>query len=229
VTAIVRLDKSFSYRGAPERWSNKYHLTGANPGSNAEWDAILAALTTAEKPLYPSTTTIVYASCYISDTGAAVYTKDYTLTTAEKPLYPSTTTIVYASCYISDTGAAVYTKDYTLTTPIPGTYPGTGAAMAGDQAAWVRWWAGQTNTRGKLIYLRKYFHGGSVGTSGGDSLHPTYKTALTTFGALMVSGLTITGYSGRSMADKAGHAAQNSVVPTYVTTRTLKRRSNSPL
>jgi hypothetical protein len=194
MTAIVRLDKSFSYRGQPERWSNKYHLTGGNPGSTAEWDQILAALTTAEKAVYDSTTTIVYASCYTSDTGAAVYT-----------------------------------KDYTLSTPIPGTLGVGGVKMAGDQSAWVRWWAGRYNTRGKLIYLRKYFHGGQITTGGGDTLQSSYKTALTTFANLMISGLTITGYSGRSLADKNGNAAQTTSVPSYVTTRTLKRRSNSPL
>lgn len=194
VTAIVRLDKNFTYRGQPERWSNKYHLTGANPGSTAEWDAILAALTTAEKALYTPATTIVYASCYTSDTGPAVYT-----------------------------------KDYTLTTPIPGTRSVTNTQMSGDQAAWIRWWAGQYNTRGKMIYLRKYLHGGEIIASGGDALATGYKTALTTFGNLLISGLTVAGFSSRSLADKAGHAAQTMNVPTYVTTRTLKRRSNSPL
>src|SRR5436190_17715978 len=113
MTAIVRLDKTFTYRGQPERWSNKYHLTGANPGSTAEWDAILAALTAAEKAVYQNDTSIVFASCYTSDTGAAVYTKDYT-------------------------GA-----------PVAGTLSGTGGVkMAGDQSAWVRWWAGRYNSRG---------------------------------------------------------------------------------
>lgn len=194
MTAIIRLDKSFSYRGQPERWSNKYHLTGANPGSTAEWDAILAALTTAEKAVYALATTIVFASCYTSDTGAAVYTKDYS------------------------------------GSPIAGTLSlSTGVAMAGDQSAWVRWWAGQYNSRGKLIYLRKYFHGGGIVAAGGDTLMTVYKTALTTFANLMLSGLTISGYSSRSIADKNGNAGVSMAVPTYVTTRTLKRRSNSPL
>lgn len=194
MSAIVRLDKSFTYRGVAERWSNKYHLTGASPGSNAEWDAILAALTTAEKAVYLSTCSIVFASCYTSDTGAAVYT-----------------------------------KDYTLSTPIAGTLTGSGVQMAGDQSAWVRWWAGQYNSRGKAIYLRKYFHAGNIASGGGDSLLTAYRTTLTTFANLMISGLTVTGYSGRSIADKNGNAAVSMNVPTYVTTRTLKRRSNSPL
>lgn len=196
MTAIVRLDKSFTYRGAAERWSNKYHLSGANPGSTAEWDAILLALATAEKAVYNATVTIVYASCYTSDTGPAVYTKDYT----QAP-----------------------------NTPIAGSLATTGNLMAGDQSSWVRWWAGQYNTRGKLIYLRKYFHGGRIDTGNGDLLYSGYKTALGTFAALGVSGFTITGFSGRSIADKNGNAAQTYAVPTYVTTRTLKRRSNSPL
>lgn len=194
MSTIVRLDKSFTYRGQPERWSNKYHLTGANPASTAEWDAILTALTTAEKNVYLPATSIVFASCYTSDTGAAVYTKDYS-------------------------GA-----------PIVGNLGlSTGVAMAGDQAVWVRWWAGQYSTRGKLIYLRKYFHGGALAAGGGDTILSNYKTVLTSFANSMITGLTITGFSSRSIADKAGHAASAMAVPTYVTTRTLKRRSNSPL
>lgn len=193
----IRLDKSFTYRGAAERWSNKYHLSGSAPASTAEWTAICDALVAAEKTLYPSGTTVIYAAGYNSDTGAAVYTRDYTIS-------PDT--------------------------PVAGTLSTTGSVpVPGDDAWWVRWWAGQYNSRGKKIWLRKYFHSTLAATGGGDNLLAGQKTAGGTFGALLISGLTVTGYASRKLADKDGNVASAYNVVTYITTRTLKRRSGSPL
>lgn len=197
MACIVRLEQSFTYRGVAERYSNKYHLTGGTPASQAEWDAIVTALATAVKAALKTGTSIVYAAGYTGETGAAVFTKDYTVS-------PNT--------------------------PIAGTYAGTSGILApGDAAAWIRWWAGQTNERGKKIYLRKYFHQVALAAGGGDTIEAAQKTAYGTLGALLVSGLTVTGYGGRTLCDKNGNAATSYNVPTYVTTRTLKRRSNSPL
>src|ERR1700754_3988122 len=122
----LRLDKSFTYRGAPERFSNRYHFNGSNPASSAEWKAITDALVAQEKTLYPAGTTVIYAAGYTSDTGAAVYPRDYTVS-------PDT--------------------------PVAGTLVTTGLTECpGDDSFWARWWCGQYNSRGKKIYLRKYWH-----------------------------------------------------------------------
>lgn len=194
----IRLDKSFTYRGNAEQWSNKYHLTGSNPADAAEWKAITDALVAAEKLIYDSTVTVVHAAGYTSDTGPNVYYRDY---------------------------------NTSPDTPVAGTYVGTGGnRTSGDVAWWVRWWCGQYNSRGKKIWLRKYFHDAYAQTGGtGDSLLGTQKTAGGTFATTLQSGLTITGYSSRSLCDKNGHTATSHDVVTYLTTRTLKRRSNSPL
>jgi hypothetical protein len=74
VAISIRTDKSFDYRGAPEQWSNRYHLGGGNPASPAEWEAIYQAITYLEAPLVPAAVSFVGASGYLSDTGAAVWT-----------------------------------------------------------------------------------------------------------------------------------------------------------
>ena len=194
----LRIDKSFSYRGAAERWSNRYHLNGSVPATQAEWLAITNALVAIEKTLYPPGVTVVFASGYASDTGPAVYTRDFTV--APDAVVPGTLA------------------------------PGTGVQLGGDEAFWVRWFCGQTNSRGKKIYLRKYFHNAYRDASGGgqDTLATPQKTAALTFSTSM-NGFAVTGYATRAICDKAGNLAISQNVVTFVTTRTLKRRGGSPL
>lgn len=197
MTWSIRIDKSFTYRGSPEKFSNKYHFNGSNPANSTEWKAITDALVAQEKTLFPVGTTIIYAAGYTSDTGPAVYTRDFTVS-------PDT--------------------------PVAGTLVTTGAVETpGDDAFWARWWTGQYDSRGKKIYLRKYWHPAYITSGNPDQLFSGQKTAASTFAALMISGLTVTGYSTRTLCDKSGNVATAYNVVTYVTTRTLKRRSGSPL
>lgn len=186
-----------SYRGAPERWSNKYHFDGSNPADSTEWKAICDALVANEKLIYGSGVTVVYASGYTSDTGAAVYTRDYTVS-------PDS--------------------------PVAGTFTtGTGIPTPGDDSAWIRWWCGQYDSRGKKIYIRKYFHNVLSTAGSPDTMYGTQKTAYGTLANTLMSGMAVTGYSTRHICDKNGHVASSYNVVTYITTRTLKRRSGSPL
>jgi hypothetical protein len=196
VTQIaIRIDKSFSYRTVAERWSNKYHLSGTEPANPTEWGALVDALVAVEKAIFPSTTTIVYAAGYYGDTLPAVFTRDYTLT----PF-----------------------------TPVAGTYTytaGAGTVQApGDAAAWVRWPTGQFNSKGRPIYLRKYYHDPIVVPP--DALFGSYKTALGTLATALETGF-ISG--AHKLCDKDGNIVTSHTVPTYVTTRTLKRRGKSPI
>lgn len=98
----------------------------------------------------------------------------------------------------------------------------------GDAASWVRWKTGRTNTHGKPIYLRKYFHSAILSGESDDdqdTLDSTYKADLAAFGA------TVLAASG----DWPGLAGPDGVAPpgpivasTFVTTRTLKRRGKRP-
>lgn len=112
-------------------------------------------------------------------------------------------------------------------TTVAGTLPITGGAeFPGDSAAWVRWSLDRLNPYGKRVYLRKYFHGGMVGAAATrDTLTAGYVTALQAFGAYMMGG-TITG--SRKVCDRLGNEPIATACSTFVTTRTLKRRSKRP-
>ena len=114
-------------------------------------------------------------------------------------------------------------------------FPAVGAASTagadvapGDAAAWMRWKTGRTNTHGKPVYLRKYFH--SVILAGEtdddqDSLSSGFKTGLEVKAASIAAGVG----AWPGIADKNGDAPTGpSSASTFVTTRTLKRRGARP-
>ncbi len=114
-------------------------------------------------------------------------------------------------------------------------FPAVGAAATagadiapGDCAAWMRWKTGRTNTHGKPIYLRKYFHSVILAGESGDAydqLDSTYKSGLETAAGELAAGVG----SWPGLADKNGDApAGPSAASTFVTTRTLKRRGPRP-
>lgn len=91
-----------------------------------------------------------------------------------------------------------------------------------DAAFWVRWDTGQYTSRGKKIYLRKYFHGALYAGSAYDTVAPTQKAAANTYAALMYSGSGLIGTA--RLARDTGTLAIAHNVADYITTRTLKRR-----
>lgn len=99
----------------------------------------------------------------------------------------------------------------------------SGNSVPGDVAAWVRWSTGERGSKGRPIFLRKYFH--SVGTSGSDQIVGTARTAMIAYGEKMKDG-TLPG--GVKICGPQGAVAGIVKVPTYLTTRTLKRRGKDP-
>lgn len=111
---------------------------------------------------------------------------------------------------------------------VVGSVDTTGAYIApGDAAATVRWKTARTNSKGKPIYLRKYYH--SVILAGDtadayDSLQSDYRTAINTMATDLLTPDT----------DWPGLAGPDGVIPgavftsPYATTRTLKRRGPRP-
>lgn len=151
----------------------------------------------------------------------------------EKTLYLGTSTFIRAYGYDSDldSAVAVWSRDYLAAgDSVVGTaLTGTGTYPAGDQAAWVRWKTSRLNSKGKAIYLRKYYHGvptdeDSAGTA--DNVAPGWATAASAFGAKLRDGTFISSrtLTARKFADTlVGHNTS-----TYITTRTLKRRGKRP-
>jgi hypothetical protein len=93
----------------------------------------------------------------------------------------------------------------------------------GDAAGWVRWKTGERNTKGRPIYLRKYFHGLAV--TAVDSINFQTRTAMIAYGAKMTDG-TLPGTF--RVCGPLGSQAGVVKVPTFITTRTLKRRGKDP-
>jgi hypothetical protein len=152
------------------------------------------------------------------------------LITQEKTCYVAGVTVVRAYGYDSDAANAhaVWSYDYAANSAsVPGTLTSTSAVIAsGDQAAWVRWKTSRLNTKGKPIYLRKYFHGGTIGTGSPDFITTAWATALAALGTKMRDGTFL---DARTLTAR-GHTDTlvGSTAAVYITTRTLKRRGKRP-
>jgi hypothetical protein len=147
----------------------------------------------------------------------------------EKTLYSNRVTIYKAYCYADLAAAVTYVYDLALFAGVvPGTFSGSaGAATPGDVAGWVRWDTGRRSSRGKPVYLRKYFHDVEVnGAPNQDQVTSTQLTAYNAFGTALLSALG----GGFALADPhtgalpPGPRASSS----FATTRTLERRGKRP-
>lgn len=147
----------------------------------------------------------------------------------EKTCYKSTSAVVRGYGHVPGTNHAIWTYDYLHGSGhVPGTLGLTGGydSMAGDQAGVLEWPTAAFTTRGKRIYLRKFFHDGGQGTSSHvDEIDPACITAYDAFGAAWVSGYISATYK---IAGPQGAAGGTPRTLPYVTTRTLKRRGKRP-
>jgi hypothetical protein len=152
------------------------------------------------------------------------------LTAEEKKLYESSVKIVRAYGYTSDSpsAGAAWVRDATLLgAEITGTGSFTGNLMAGDQAAMLYWKTGRLTSKGKAIYLRKFFHGGRVHLTERDQIAANWKTELESFATLLASGAGVDGRHIRGIGQSTDTIFTSGASP-YVTTRTLKRRGRRP-
>jgi hypothetical protein len=143
----------------------------------------------------------------------------------EQPIFWPGVSFVRAYGYNSDNPSdpSVWTHDWTQPGPPPvgtGTFAGHG--FAGDQAACVEWMTDSRNSRGKMIYLRKYLHSGAVGTVDVDQLDNSYLTALENYAG------TIGPFHGGLTSRHGNRTITGHYVIPWVTTRTLKRRGKRP-
>jgi hypothetical protein len=151
------------------------------------------------------------------------------LVAQEKTLYPSTTTVVRGYGYDDPDPDAnsVWSVDLTVSpnNPVAGTYTPGGSRCPGDAAVWVRWGLDRFNTKGKRVYLRKYFHPAYNDGTTFDQVHSAWTTAANAFGAKLEDGSFL---AARKITDHLGTALVGHASGAYVTTRTLKRRGKRP-
>ena len=195
----ITLVKRFYYRGDPnEEFSNTYHLSGSVPSDATAWRTLVDALIAQEKTGYSFDVQVIRAYGYDSD---------------------------------SPTATAVFSVDLTVSpnSPVSGTLSPTGGAQqSGDCAVWVRWKTSRLNSRGKPIYLRKYFHDvfATIVTNTADTVLAAQKTALNALGAKLQDG----SFAEARTVTARGHT--DTIVShgasSFVTTRTLKRRGKRP-
>ncbi len=75
----IRIVKQFTYRGETQDFSNRYHFSGHTPVSDAEWTALLDAVTASEKAIFTNVVTIVSGVCYLPGSDVPVFSKAYSL------------------------------------------------------------------------------------------------------------------------------------------------------
>jgi len=190
--------KQFTYRDDPtEEWGNTYHFDVPPPSTSANWKILADALIAEEVKCFASTSRVIRAYGYDSDDAHA---------------------------------ASVWSYDYLVAgTPSPGTIvpPGGGAKVAGDQAGvfWAK--LPVMNSKGKPIYLRKYFHDCYVSTTDIDKLHANQKGYYETFAGKLVGGTIAV--LGHWVARTHPDVPISSGADQWITTRTLKRRGKRPL
>lgn len=191
-TDSITIVQKFSYRGAPEEFSNTYHLDGTTPTDDAGWKDVADDLIALLAPLFGGDVKFVRAYGYEAGNDHAVSVIDYAT--------------------LGDLPEGSFS-------------PGSAKKAPGDAAMTCRWWTGATNSRGKKIYLRKYFHDVYMDVSDADKVYSGQLTALQTFAdALLndpISGdLVLVGPQGANVV--------NADASQWITTRTLKRRGRRP-
>ena len=148
------------------------------------------------------------------------------LVALEKTCYTTETTVVRAICYENTDDDAVYTYNLAdFAGVVHGTCAPTSGAQAGDVAVLARWGTGRTSTKGKPIYLYKFFHDAWAQASPNeDNVNGTQYDAVYAF----AEDVMTTSGDWPGMAGKDGVAPTGWHVGLYLTTRTLKRRGRRP-
>lgn len=103
-TPSLTIIKKFTFRGKDEEWSNKYHFTGATPGTDAAWKTLADAVIAIEKTLYSASHSVVRAYGYEAGNEHSVAQIDY----SAPPLAPIPGTLPSESNYNVQAGDAAY-------------------------------------------------------------------------------------------------------------------------
>jgi hypothetical protein len=148
--------------------------------------------------------------------------------TLEKATLTTQVSIIRFLCYESDGSSTVYSYDLAaFGGVVAGTWAlgaGSQGWVSGDVAYLIRWNTGRLSSKGKPVYLFKYYHGGASSDSDRDKPPASLEAVMATFGN------TVRSSSGSwpGLADKNGDEPVGYLAETYLTTRTLKRRGRRP-
>ncbi len=150
--------------------------------------------------------------------------------TQEKTCYTSNCRIIRAYGYGADPTAAVWSKDllYGGDTSIPGTLSAEASSerLPGDAAVVGTATTAALNTKGRPIFLRKYFHDArNHSPSAPDQVDANQLAAITTYMGKWCDG---TSFGGPHLCSPRGENGLVGGCLPWVTTRTLKRRGRRP-
>ena len=144
----------------------------------------------------------------------------------EAPLLPTRVTLVKAYGYLTDDTASVDSHDYHVGgSPPAGTLGFDLSPAPGDAAMVVSWKIARRSSKGKPIYLRKYFHGVDEASGEIDQVNTTQLTHLNSYATAMLSTI---GATASFMCGPQGDVPISGAGSKWITTRTLKRRGKRP-
>lgn len=148
----------------------------------------------------------------------------------EKTCYTTASSVVRVYGYNSDdtSPSAVWSWDYLAHgTAVPGLLSVSSATdTSGDQAGVMWWKTDRLNSRGRPIYLRKYFHGAKRSGTPPDSIETTCAAAYDALAIKLSDGSFLDARKIRSRTHADAIVATGHDV--FITTRTLKRRGKRP-
>lgn len=150
------------------------------------------------------------------------------LITLEKTCVCNTVTIERAICYEDTDHSSVYSYDLSaFAGTVAGTYnvsTGGGEAQEGGTSYMARWDTGRRSSKGKAIYLRKYWHPAIASGSAPDVVQASLVTVVAAFaGNVIASSGSWPGLAGPDGVAPIGHLAQ-----TYTNYRDLRKGRRRP-
>ena len=194
----ITIVKSFSYRGAPEEWSNTYFFLGDLPTSSAHWKTLADNVIAAEKTLYDSNTTAVRAIGHQAGESVAVWSYDYAAASEEV----AGTFTVGASAVPQGGDSASWVRW------------STDLLTSKGKPIYLR------------SYFHPAYAESATDASR-DLVSGAWVTAAQTFGDDWIAGFT-DGSEVHARCGPRGVVGLVSTPSTYVTTRTLERRGKRP-
>jgi hypothetical protein len=137
-------------------------------------------------------------------------------------------TIERAICYEDTDHSSVYSYDLSaFAGTVPGVYDvggGFGVVQEGGSSYMCRWNTGRISSKGKPIYLRKYWHPAISAPTNPDVVAVHLVAAVDTFGsAVMAASGDWPGIAGPDGVAPVGHLAE-----TYTNYRTLRKGRRRP-